>query len=117
MTNCDKAMPMQKKRLTLEQLRHKLEGRSWSDFTIRRINHGSRKKRIRRWLCVEGVFFGAYVDQGLGAPSLKVKAQGQIVVLKFIEPRLYDYLSGDTSSGLRWHHLKDLGPVVRKGDT
>ena len=100
------------RKYTLAELRHLLKGKRWTDFKIRQNIGWRRGRKQRRWLCINGVFFGAYVDKGLGPPSLKIKAKGQIAVLKFIPVKTYDYLKANIYDELRWNHLKDLGPVV-----
>lgn len=103
-----------KKPPTLDRLRRMLIGKYWTDFHVRQNTGWKRGRKQRRWLCVDGVFFGAYVDKGEGPPSLKIKAKGQIVVFRFISVKDYDYLKANIYDELRWSHLKDLGPVVAK---
>ena len=98
-----------KKSLTLEELRHMLRGREWWEF--RRQLKGTPKKRGRRCLVIRGVGFIAYLEKGLAGPSMRVSAQGQTVVLKFIDKDTYAVLQNDW--GNYKNHLNGrYGPVV-----
>jgi hypothetical protein len=81
-----------KHRYTTHQLRHMLAGKRWSDFKR------PKAYKYNRVLNVGQVFFTLRIAKFLLRPSLQVRADGQLVVLQFIEPACYELLS----RSLRW---------------
>lgn len=98
----------------MERLRSMLEGWHWASFKRKQPAPNGSKKRKARYLFIDGVWFTAFEDQGLGPASLKVKAQGQMVVLRFITKEQVTRLHNEGWG--RWLD-EQLGPVVAKTDS
>ena len=87
-----------------------LKGLQWSDF------HYQQKHDKRFYYDANhNVHFMIYLKTGDSKrPSIRVKAQGQDVVFKFIDKELYKDLSQKPYIAVYawWHALNQLGPVV-----
>src|ERR1700722_5039425 len=100
------------KQYSVEQLRSMLHGLQWSDFHY-------RQKHDKRFYydAVHNVHFMAYFEKGESKrPSIRVKAQGQDVVFKFIKEDQYKLHTSKQPIAMSgraiWCELNELGPVV-----
>jgi hypothetical protein len=68
-----------RRKYTLDQLRSMLVGKRWCDF--------KRPKDYRdfRILCIHGVFFTCALTKFMLRPALRIRSQGQLVVLQYLD--------------------------------
>jgi hypothetical protein len=91
------AMPKHKP--SVDELRHMLKGKKWSDFKLR-MNY--KKQSAKRFYNAGHLFFRAQLVRYASRPALKVTACNQIVVLKFITENLYKRLTIHFESDVQW---------------
>jgi hypothetical protein len=86
-----------RRKYALDQLRSMLVGKRWCDFKK------PKAYKSHRFLSVKNVYFTLVLTKFMLRPALRIKADGQFVVLQFIPKSLLEEYKTDFNLTERWN--------------